>query len=109
MYIERLWSKMKKVLKLVGIVLLSIIGIYTIFVVEESIRLSNDNDAMPLIVIFKTDLDKSVNNSVTYDSIGFKLINKYGSPQVEDETMESTIVGQEFWLFDTFMLWGWIS
>ena len=100
---------MKKVLKIVGIVLLSIIGIYTVFVVEESIRIANDVDAKPAIVLYKSDINKSVNNSVTYDSIGFKLINKYGSPQVEDETMESTIVGQEFWLFNTFMLWGWIS
>lgn len=97
---------MKKVVKIIGIVLLSIIGIYTIFVVEESIRLSNDNDAIPVIVIFKTDLNKSVNSSVTYDSIGFKLINKYSETGVNEE---SFIIGQEFWLFDTFLLWGWIS
>ena len=100
---------MKKVLKIVGIVLLSIIGVYTIFVVEESIRLSNNVDAKPVIVIFKTDLDKSVNNSVTYDSLGFKLVNKYGKPQVEEENIELILVSQEFWLFNTFMLWGWIS
>ena len=91
---------MKKVLKIIGIVLLSIIGIYTLFVIEESIRLSNNVDAKPMLVILKTDFNKSVNSSVTYDSIGFKLINKYS---------DTFIIGQEFWLFDTFMLWGWIS
>lgn len=97
---------MKKVLKIIGIVLLSIIGIYTIFVIEESIRLSNNVDAKPMLVIFKTDFNKSVNSSVTYDSIGFKLINKYSDTNVNEEPF---IIGQEFWLFDTFMLWGWIS
>lgn len=97
---------MKKIVKIVGIVLLSIIGIYTIFVIEESIRLSNNVDAKPMIVIFETDLNKSVNSSITYDSVGFKLINKYSDTNV-DEKLD--IIGQEFWLFDTFMLWGWIS
>ena len=97
---------MKKIVKIVGIVLLSIIGIYTIFVIEESIRLSRDVDAKPMIVIFKTDLNKSVNSSVTYDSVGFKLINKYSDTNVDEKLV---IIGQEFWLFDTFMLWGWIS
>ena len=58
---------MKKVLKIVGIVLLSIIGIYTIFVVEESIRLSNNVDAKPVIVIFKTDLDSPSLNIIDVD------------------------------------------
>lgn len=92
---------MKKIIKIVGIVLLSIMGVYTIFVVEESIRLSKDSSNKPLIILKETNIDKSVDDTVCYDSIGFKLVNKYG--------LESSMVGQEFWLFDTFMLWGWIS
>lgn len=97
---------MKKVLKIIGIVLLSIIGIYTIFVIEESIRLSNNVDAKPLIVIMKSDVNKNIENDVVYNSIGFKLINTYGT-SLEDNI--DVLLGQEFWLFDTFMLWGWIS
>ncbi len=92
---------MKKVLKIIGIVILSIIGIYTLFVVEESVRMANDVEATPLIVLVKSDVNKSVENEIVYYSLGFKLINKYG--------VDATMLGQEFWLFDTFMLWGWIS
>jgi hypothetical protein len=95
---------MKRIFKIIGIIILSIIGIYTMFIIEESIRLSNDLEAKPVMVISKSD----VYNDVIYYSLGFKLVNKYGNPQVDDE-VESILVGQEFWLFDTFMLWGWIS
>lgn len=92
---------MKRIVKIVGIVLLSIIGIYTLFVVEESIRIANDVEAKPVIVFLKSDNNKSSGNEIVYSSLGFKLVNKYG--------LESSMVGQEFWLFDTFLLWGWIS
>ena len=98
---------MKRIFKIIGIIILSIIGIYTMFIIEESIRLSNDLEAKPIIVISKNNLNKGTDKDVVYYSLGFKFINKYGNPQVEDEEM--VIVGQEFWLFDTFMLWGWIS
>ena len=91
---------MKKIIKIVGIVLLSIMGVYTIFVVEESIRLSKDSSNKPLIILKETNIDKSVDDTVCYDSIGFKLINKYSDIGVNEE---SFIIGQEFWLFDTFM------
>ena len=92
---------MKKIIKIVGIVLLSIIGMYTLFVVEESIRIANDVEAKPVIVFLKSDNNKSTGNEIVYSSLGFKLVNKY--------RLESSMVGQEFWLFDTFLLWGWIS
>ena len=104
---------MKKVIKIISLVLLSIIGAYSVFVIEESIRLSKDVDARPLII---NDVQMGDHNSghgmCTYHSIGFKLINKYSEIHVDEEdeeNVESFIIGQEFWLFDTFMLWGWIS
>ena len=41
---------MKRSFKIIGIVVLSIIGIYTLFIVEESVRLSRNVDARPLII-----------------------------------------------------------
>ena len=67
---------MKKIIKIVGIVLLSIIGIYTLFVVEESIRIANDVEAKPVIVFLKSDNNKSAGNEIVYYSLGFKLVNK---------------------------------
>ena len=43
-------SMKKKVVKIIGIVMLSFILAYTLFIVEESIRLSNNSLAEPLIV-----------------------------------------------------------
>ena len=101
---------MKRSFKIIGIVVLSIIGIYTLFIVEESIRLSRNVDARPLIINnIESVCDGCVNSSVVFHSLGFKLVNNIWSSQVEDEDIESTIVGQEFWLFDTFLLWGWIN
>lgn len=100
---------MKKVLKIIGIVGLSIIGFYTLFLIEESIRLSMDTNNKPFIIIKETSIDKSIDEVLYYESIGFKLINKYVNTQEETGSIESTLVGQEFWLFDAFMLWGWIS
>lgn len=101
---------MKKAIKIISLVLLSIIGAYSVFVIEESIRLSKDVDARPLIINkVEIECDECVNSSTVVYSLGFKLVNKFGNPQVDDENSEVIVVGQEFWLFDTFMLWGWIS
>lgn len=82
-----------------------IILIYSFFVLEESIRISNNLDAKPLIV-----LNKEYNyDKVTYNSIGFKLTNRYGFAQLNYDNDEKVILGQELWLFNVFLLWGWIN
>ena len=82
-----------------------IILIYSFFVLEESIRISNNLDAKPLIV-----LNKEYNyDKVTYNSIGFKLTNRYGFVQLNYDNDEKVILGQELWLFNVFLLWGWIN
>ncbi len=88
---------MKKFLKFTGITIVSIILIYVLFIVEESIRLSNNAVAKPLIVFeeYKT------REITIYKSIGFTLKN--------DECNKGLCGGQEFWLFDKFLIWGWIS
>lgn len=90
--------------KFIGLILLFFIGIYIIFVTEESIRLSNDIKAKPLIVLEKS----IINNATTYKSIGFKLTNRYGKAQTE-EIKNIVCIGREFWLFDKILVWGWIN
>lgn len=89
---------MKKIFRLIIV----LIFIYSIFMVEESIRLSNNMEAKPLIIINEI----KVNEMVIYESVGFKLINKYG---YIDNNDERTCLGQEVWLFNIIMLWGWIT
>lgn len=91
---------MKRILKILGITIISIISIYTIFIIEESIRTSNNMNSKPLIIFNK----ENKKENITYNSLGFKLTNKYGV--VEDK---KTLIDQEFWLFDSFLIWAWIS
>ena len=95
---------MKKHFKIVGIIVIVIISIYTLFILEESIRLSHNINAKPLIIL---NVDNG-SDSVIYESIGFKLSNKYGYPQIGDSD-KVVCVGQEIWLFKYFLIWGWIS
>lgn len=91
---------MKRTFKILGITIISIIAIYTIFIIEESIRTSNNMNSKPVIIL-NTEIN---NGNITYNSLGFKLTNKYGV--VEDKKI---LIGQEFWLFDSFLIWAWIS
>ena len=91
---------MKRTFKILGITIISIIAIYTIFIIEESIRTSNNMNSKPLIILNK----ENKKENITYNSLGFKLKNKYGV--VEDKKI---LIGQEFWLFDSFLIWAWIS
>lgn len=91
---------MKRTLKILGITIISIIVVYTIFIIEESIRTSNNMNSKPVIILNK----ETKKENITYNSLGFKLTNKYGV--VEDKKI---LIGQEFWLFDSFLIWAWIS
>ena len=95
---------MKKTIKIITLVILSILFIYALFITEESIRLLNNKLAEPLIV-FKETYTGS-NGDITYQSLGFKLKNIYACPTSKDLCY---ITGQTFYLFDIFILWAWIS
>ena len=96
---------MKKILKIIILTIASLTLTYTLFIIEETFRISHTSDSKPLIVL----KEEKNNESVIYNSIGFKLTNRYGYNQVYSEEGEKMIVGQEVWLFDNFLIWGWIS
>ena len=91
---------MKKAVKLIGIIIISVIIIYALFITEEIIRLSESLQE-PLIVIEEVnDYD-----SVTYKSLGYTLNRNYNC--LSDDLC---IVNEvEFLLFDKYFIWGWIS
>ena len=93
---------MKKTIKIVFLVLISIIFLYALFITEESVRLSHNKYAKPLIVFTKTY--SGPNRDVTYKSLGFKLKNMYACPNDLCYVTEQT-----FYVFDSFILWAWIS
>ena len=73
--------------------------------IEESVRISNNSNEKPLIIL-KEEYSYDV---ITYYSVGFRLTNKYGYAQLDYQKDKKVIVGQELWLFDMFLIWGWIS
>lgn len=95
---------MKKSIKIITLIILSTIFIYALFITEESIRLSHNKLAKPLILFKETY--SGTNGDVTYQSFGFKLKNIYACPNSKDLCY---VTGQTFYLFDTFILWAWIS
>jgi hypothetical protein len=95
---------MKLYFKILFIVLFVIVCLYFLFVFEESYRLLNNasDDSIPLIVI----REEKGKNITTYRSLGFKLTNKYGMSMLGDK---DSLISQEFWLFDSFLIWSWIT
>ena len=85
--------------------MLSIIVIYALFITEEVIRLSHNSLAEPLIVFKESNTGN--NGDVTYKSLGFTLTTEFAKFS-ENKDMVYPI-SQELWLFDKFLIWGWIS
>ena len=91
---------MKKILKIVGIIFISFVMLFALFIVEEIIRLSESLQE-PLIVIEEVN----TYDSVTYKSLGYTLNRNYNC--LSDGLC---IVNEvEFLLFDKYFIWGWIS
>ena len=95
---------MKKILTII----LSIVCIYILFVGEECIRLNNNVNSKPVIILKEEDnFDK---NEYTYYSLGFKLKKEYlVDEKSHDDLRFLNIVGEEFYLFDKILLWAWIE
>ena len=91
---------MKKFLKIFGIIIISILLLYIIFITEEVIRLSKSLQE-PLIVFEEIN----TYDSVTYKSLGYTLNRNYNC--LSDGLC---IVNEvEFLLFDKYFIYGWIS
>ncbi len=106
-------NNMKKVAKIFIITILTILSIYVLFVAEESIRLQNGGKS-PIIILDGTcDGDKMEhlsNYETNCHSIGFRIKRKYvlNNNSSEDNRMFN-LIQEEFWLFDKYLIWGWIS
>lgn len=91
---------MKKFLIITGTVMLSIVGLYALFIAEEIIRLSESLQE-PLIVVEEVN----TYDGVTYKSLGYTLNRNYYC-----KSDDLCIVNEvEFLLLDKYFIWGWIS
>ena len=91
---------MKGILKKVGNIIFLIIILYILFIAEEIIRLS-DSLQEPLIVLEEIN----TYDGVTYKSFGYTL-NRNFYCKSDDLCIVNEV---EFWLFDKYLIWGWIS
>ena len=92
---------MKKTIKIIISIFLLLLILYALFITEEFIRLSVNKRGTPLIVLE----EKNTYEEVEYKSLGFSLIYKL---YYKSDGLVLTN-GQEFWLFDKFLIWAWIS
>ena len=104
---------MKKIIKIISIIILILCLVFTIFIVEESIRLERDHSKRPLIVLaIDTDISANSNKySETYKSIGFSVKNDYYTIP-RDETSDVVTyyaLGGEFKIFNKYLIWQWVS
>lgn len=95
------------------IVLASIIIVFGLFILEESIRLEKTIYFRPLIV-FKTDTNLDANDlehrEEVYYSLGFKLTRKYLKDEKSSNDNEMyKVIFSEFLLFNKFRLWSWTA
>ena len=89
-----------KIIKVIGIIIISIIAVYVLFITEEVLRLSNSLQE-PLIIIE----EKNSYDSVTYKRLGYTLNRNYYC-KIDDLCIVNEV---EFLLFDKYFIWGWIS
>ena len=96
---------MKKVLKILGIVLLSIILILCLYVTVEAIRLRTMKLGLePLISLERVEDD----TKLYYKGIGYSITYQIHKNQNYD-LMLVEIQGAEFRLFDKILIWAWIE
>lgn len=106
---------MKRRLNVFGIILGIIVSLFIVFIVEESMRLQKNDNALPLIITDRTKycvecIEIGEEIEVEYLSLGYKVKVKYTvSPKSHDDLRFIQIIGKEFLLFNKIRLWAWIA
>ena len=95
---------MKKVLKIIGIVLLSLVLIWCLYVTVEAIRLRTMKLGLkPLITLEEVKED----TKIYYKGLGYSITYQIQTKQNYDVVLIN-ILGAEFRVFDKFLIWAWI-
>lgn len=96
---------MEKVLKIIGIVILSVVLIWCLYVTVEAIRLRTMKLGLePLIALERVEDD----TKLYYKGLGYSVTYQINKEQNYDLILTS-ILGGEFRLFDKILIWAWIE
>ena len=101
---------MKKIFNIIITILLSIVSIFTIYLVYECIRLYANYGANPLIIrsenvylSTKNDGEKERNKKI--DSLGFNIIYDLETTHENESNMKYIVKNETFKLFDKIEIW----
>ena len=108
---------MKNVFKMFILAILLSVIIYSIFIIEESIRLKSSDENLPLVLLDErkcniTDKDCHITENEyeqEYWSLGYVVKIRYLKSENSSDLKLSQIIGKEFLLFNKIRLWAWIS
>lgn len=106
---------MKKSIKVLFLVLIIIVLLFTVFITFESLRLKNNPGELPLIILDQNKIsldDYSDQETVKkkYFSLGFTVEYEYLINKKENSDVINVItIGEDFQLFNLIRLWAWIS
>jgi len=96
---------MKKVLKILGIVLISLIFIWCLYITVDAIRLRTMKLGLePLITLERIEED----TKLYYKGLGYSVTYHVETEQDYDLILIA-INGAEFKLFDRILIWTWIE
>lgn len=103
---------MKTFIKLIIVLVI----LYGFFLAEESIRIKYSRQD-PIYIIKSSgecDSEEVEHTEKSYQTsckgLGYRIDREYLlGGEVDDESKGYVLVKEEFWIFDKFMLWGWIS
>lgn len=97
---------MKKYIKVIFISILSIVIMYTIFIVIDCIRLRNaKSETKPFITVSLAEYE----NGNKYTGLGYSV--KYYKDRLKDTNgnIVESGCGAEFRLFDKILIWAWVE
>lgn len=101
--------------KVILMIVLSCVVCFALFVLVDCVRLSKaEVGAKPLITIRENIPNGE--GDLSYDGLGYSVKYKMGLQQTENSKITDTAsyikeyaYGQEIWLFDKILVWGWVS
>ena len=106
---------MESFLKVLGVIILILILSPVIFIGEESIRLQKNKRAMPLVILSEDVNVETGEEGETSEvervlnSIGFSLHVRVLEEEKSSDNVVGIIIGEEFWLFNSILIWGYIE
>lgn len=97
------------------ILIISMICLFSAYIIEESVRLKVNDEAKPLVIFDQTKLCVSClrpgeEQEIEYYGFGYLVKIRYSVfEKSSNDNKIINVIGKEFLLFNKLRLWAWIS